>query len=255
MIRVRSYPVVAVLLTASALCADTAPALEQNSVPAAQAVCHSATLRNGFSIEYVRSEVEGTSTRLWLSAETGASYVVIPTAQIERFEEWQNPKKPVAAISPASALDTPASAPPPANVPVKNLIANAAARHHIDPDFVASLVKAESGFNPAAVSPKGARGLMQLMPLTAASLGVENALDPASNMEGGTRYLRELLDQYGGDAAKALAAYNAGPQRVQQYGGVPPYAETRAYVARIIGDYNRKKLQQRAESAAVSAAK
>ena len=96
---------------------------------------------------------------------------------------------------------------------------------------------------------------MQLMPLTAASLGVENALDPASNMEGGTRYLRQLLDQYGGDAAKALAAYNAGPQRVQQYGGVPPYAETRAYVARIIGDYNRKKLQQHTDSAVDSTAK
>jgi soluble lytic murein transglycosylase-like protein len=138
---------------------------------------------------------------------------------------------------------------------LKRLITNAATRHHIDPDFVTSVVKAESGFNPRAVSPKGARGLMQLMPQTASRLGVDNVLDPAANVEGGTKYLRQLLDQYDGDAVKALAAYNAGPQRVAQYGGVPPYPETRAYVARIVDDYNRKKIQQQAHSAAAPADK
>jgi soluble lytic murein transglycosylase-like protein len=136
---------------------------------------------------------------------------------------------------------------------MRNWIAGAALRYQIDPDFVASVVKAESGFNPTAVSPKGALGLMQLMPQTAARLGVEDAFDPAANLEGGTRYLRELLDQYGGDAVKALAAYNAGPQRVEQYGGVPPFRETRAYITGIIDDYKRKKTQQQANAPAAPA--
>jgi hypothetical protein len=118
----------------------------------------------------------------------------------------------------------------------------ACARNNVDPDLVNSLIAAESGFNPNAVSRKGAQGLMQLMPRTAAWLGVPNALDPASNVEGGTRYLRELLLHYNNDLTKALAAYNAGPERVEQYHGLPPFPETVAYVARIIRDLNRKKL-------------
>jgi len=86
---------------------------------------------------------------------------------------------------------------------------------------------------------------MQLMPQTAARMGVQNAMDPAANVEGGTRYLGELLSRYHHDLSKALAAYNAGPDRVEQYHGVPPYPETRAYVARIIDDFNRKKDAQR----------
>ena len=121
------------------------------------------------------------------------------------------------------------------------IISDASARSQIDADFIASVIRAESGNNPRAVSRKGAQGLMQLMPQTANNLGVKNSFDPAENVDGGVRYLRELLLQYNGDAAKALAAYNAGPQRVQQYNGVPPYRETHAYVARVITDYNRKK--------------
>jgi soluble lytic murein transglycosylase-like protein len=90
---------------------------------------------------------------------------------------------------------------------------------------------------------------MQLMPKTAGELGVRDAYDPASNVEGGTTYLRALLEQYNGDAVKALAAYNAGAERVAQYGGVPPYPETRAYVRRVIADYNAKKLAQRKAAA------
>jgi soluble lytic murein transglycosylase-like protein len=97
-----------------------------------------------------------------------------------------------------------------------------------------------------AVSPKGAQGLMQLMPKTASQLGVHNAFDPQANVEGGTRYLRELLERYNFDLVKALAAYNAGPHRVEQYGGVPPYYETKAYVARIVRDFNRRKLAAQA---------
>jgi soluble lytic murein transglycosylase-like protein len=94
---------------------------------------------------------------------------------------------------------------------------------------------------------------MQLMPQTATNLGVKDSFDPAANVDGGVRYLRELLLQYNGDAAKALAAYNAGPQRVQQYHGVPPYRETHAYVARVITDYNRKKIAQAKQQTAMRA--
>jgi soluble lytic murein transglycosylase-like protein len=107
--------------------------------------------------------------------------------------------------------------------------------------LIASVIRAESNFNPQARSPKGAQGLMQLMPTTASRLGVSDALHPEANIDGGTRYLRELLLRYNGDVVKALAAYNAGPERVQQFGGVPPYAETHAYVARVVREFNRKK--------------
>lgn len=254
MYRLLNTIVFAALFMELASAADSVPGAPGAPAGQASEVCQTAVLRNGFSIQYVQRKVEGPATRLWLSAGSGASYLVIPSEQIERFEESQSPL-PLEPAVPASAPEAAAKELPPAKVLVKNLIADAAARHRIDPDFVASVVKAESGFNPTAVSPKGAQGLMQLMPRTAASLGVENVLDPAANMEGGTRYLRQLLDQYDGDAVKALAAYNAGPQRVEQYGGVPPYRETRAYVARIVEDYNRKKLQQQAVSAAARAGK
>jgi soluble lytic murein transglycosylase-like protein len=132
-------------------------------------------------------------------------------------------------------------------------INTASDRTQIDPDLISSVIHAESGFNPHAVSPKGAQGLMQLMPKTAANLGVANAFDPGANIDGGTRYLLELLELYKFDLQKALAAYNAGPLRVQQYRGVPPYHETRAYVARIIRDFNNKKIAE--QKAAALAAK
>jgi soluble lytic murein transglycosylase-like protein len=121
---------------------------------------------------------------------------------------------------------------------------SASAAYHLDPDLVNSVIHAESGFNSRAVSPKGARGLMQLMPGTANQLGVNDAFDPQANVTGGSRYLRELLERYNFDLVKALAAYNAGPQRVEQYRGVPPFRETRAYVARIVHEYNTKKIAQ-----------
>ena len=113
-----------------------------------------------------------------------------------------------------------------------------------------SVIHAESGFNSHAVSRKGAQGLMQLMPDTASKLGVANAFDPQSNVAGGSRYLRELLERYNFDLIKALAAYNAGPERVEQYKGVPPYRETHDYVARIVREYNRKKIAQEKQAAA-----
>jgi hypothetical protein len=121
-------------------------------------------------------------------------------------------------------------------------IAKAGLQTGIDPDFIDSVIWAESGYNAKAVSPKGAQGLMQLMPETAAKLGVLDSFDPANNIDGGSRYLRELLLHYNGDAIKALAAYNAGLESVEKYQGVPPYRETRSYVARVINDFNRRKL-------------
>ena len=130
------------------------------------------------------------------------------------------------------------------------MVQAASDRHQVDADLIDSVIKAESSFNPRARSPKGAQGLMQLMPQTAFKMGVGNAYEPRDNIEGGTRYLRQLLEQYHGDPVKALAAYNAGPERVQQYQGVPPYRETHNYVRRVITDFNRKKLVQQKASAA-----
>jgi len=143
-----------------------------------------------------------------------------------------------ASTAPAPAAATASSASPlatgaselPADTPYGAEITAAAKRHGIDPALLAGLVKQESGFNPAAASPAGARGLTQLMPGTAAGLGVSDPLDPAQALEGGAKYLREQLDRFDGDVARALAAYNAGPGAVQRYGGVPPYAETQNYV-------------------------
>ena len=124
---------------------------------------------------------------------------------------------------------------------LRAIAAAAARRHGLDPELVAAVVSVESGFRPEAVSPKGAQGLMQLMPGTAASLGVEDAFDPAQNLDGGARHLGQLLTLYGGDVARALAAYNAGEGAVQRHGGVPPYRETRAYVKKVLEQYRGKK--------------
>jgi soluble lytic murein transglycosylase-like protein len=116
-------------------------------------------------------------------------------------------------------------------------IDEAAARHHVDPSLVRSVVKVESNFNPNAVSPKGAMGLMQLMPSTARSLNVANPIDPAQNVDAGVRHLRKLLDSYGGNVSLSLAAYNAGSGAVARSAGVPHFRETQDYVRRITSLY------------------
>jgi soluble lytic murein transglycosylase-like protein len=115
------------------------------------------------------------------------------------------------------------------------LINESAQRNGVDPSLLKGLIRQESNFNPAATSGAGASGLTQLMPATAAGLGVGDTTDPAQAIEGGAKYLRQQLDRFGGDEAKALAAYNAGPGAVQRFGGVPPYAETQAYVQKVLG--------------------
>lgn len=115
------------------------------------------------------------------------------------------------------------------------LVDQAAARNGLDPAVLHGLIQQESGFDPTATSSAGAAGLTQLMPGTASSLGVANPLDAAESIEGGARYLSEMMSRFGGNTADALAAYNAGPGAVQQYGGVPPYAETESYVSKVLG--------------------
>jgi hypothetical protein len=187
--------------------------------PCSPCVAH---LTNGFTVSHLRHEVVGDSTRLYVSDK---GYVECPTAQISSYSQDDNPA-PVPA-APAPSID--------------DHIARASQSSGVDGDFVRSVIQHESNFNPKAVSPKGARGLMQLMPGTAKQLGIDDSFDPSANIHGGSQYLRELLVRYNGDAAKALAAYNAGPAAVDRYHGVPPYSETRHYVARVITSYNKRK--------------
>jgi len=201
---------------------------------------YDAVLQNGFSIHHLRRETLGQTTRLFVSNEA-SSYIDVPTAQIQSIQEVQVADK----VTPAAARPS-----------ISDAVNAASDKHQIDADLINSVINAESAFNPRAVSRKGAQGLMQLMPETATKLGVKDAFDPAANVNAGTQYLRDLLVLYNGDMVKALAAYNAGPQRVAQYHGVPPYHETRAYVAQIVRDFNRKKLAaQKSQAAAQPAAR
>lgn len=227
-----------------------------------------AILRNGFSIRCERKEQAGNTTRLY----TKTGFLDVPTSEIASFEPddtpdlppaspdatkpVENPATPAAtAKAAAPATSVPAASPtraPAVAVNLDQVVRDASSRYQLDPDFVNSVIKAESNFQSRAVSRKGALGLMQLMPDTASQLGVADPFDPRANVEGGTAYLNQLLNLYNNDPIKALAAYNAGPNRVEQYHGLPPYMETRAYVARVVRDYNAKK---RAEMKAQAAAK
>jgi len=190
-----------------------------------------ARLQNGFSIRHESREVIGGTTRLYLDS-AAKSFVDVATSDIAAIEHEPDAAPAVQSAAPIFS--------------VHNAITAASGASGLDPDLIDSVIKAESNFNPHAVSRKGARGLMQLMPATAGQLGVKDSFDPQANVDAGSRYLRDLLLQYNRDLAKALAAYNAGPGLVDRYHGVPPYRETYSYVSRIIADFNRKKLAERA---------
>jgi soluble lytic murein transglycosylase-like protein len=200
----------------------------------------SAVLRNGFSISHNHHREIGSVTRLFLTASED-EYVDIPSANIVSYEPEIDIPSPKIDVIPSANLQ-------PA---LEQIVAKAANANQLDADFIHAVIRAESNGKPTAVSAKGAQGLMQLMPKTAIKLGVKNSLDPAENVNAGARYLRELLARYHNDPILALAAYNAGTGHIQQYQGVPPYRETRAYVASIIRDFNRRKLEE--ERAARSA--
>jgi soluble lytic murein transglycosylase-like protein len=234
------------LLLATSEWAANVPADPAGGSPSSSASAWLAILDNGFSIRHYRRESHGTQVRLYV-APSGNNFVDVPAASIVKVQSDEAPASvPHGASVPHATEESRAKQSGPwDDHSLEALIQQASDRQGIDPDLIRSVIAAESGFQLEAVSPKGAKGLMQLMPETASELGVENVLDPEANVAGGTRYLRELLVLYKGDLIKALAAYNAGPERVEQYNGVPPFAETRAYVSRVIREFNRKKLAQR----------
>ena len=203
-------------------------------------------LRNGSDFICDHQKNLNGQVRLYLTSSDN-SYLDVPADQIVR----QETVPAVAVKTPAFAGPALASAPPtaaqlavPTPAQLAALLDRAGAEHHLDPDLLASVVRAESGGHISAVSRTGARGLMQLMPSTAKDLGVADSFVPAENVAGGTTYLDALLMYYHDNLALALAAYNAGPAAVNRYGGIPPYAETRRYVERVIHDYNRRKLEE-----------
>lgn len=224
-----------------------------------------AVLRNGFTIHFDHKEQSGNATRLY----TGTGFLDIASDQIASFDVDETPvtpePQPVAqpvpqpSVQPSAAKpvtvasQTALTAKATQNVDLDQVVRDASSKNRLDPDFVSSVIRAESNFKTHAVSKKGAQGLMQLMPSTAAQLGVADAFDPKANVEAGTAHLSALLDLYNNDPIKALAAYNAGAHRVKQYNGVPPYRETRDYINKIVRDFNAKKRAQMKAAAAVNA--
>jgi len=187
-----------------------------------------AVLTTGFRIHADRHELEGSSIKLF----TTGGVIEFPASSVSSFEAEE-----YAAPAPAPVAATPAPAPAKSTDP-KTLVREAAVRNSLPPAFVASVAKAESAMKQSAVSPKGAIGVMQLMPATAKSLDADPH-DTEQNIDAGTRLLRELLVKYDGDVVKALAAYNAGPGAVDKYNGLPPYRETQEYVNKVIRDYQK----------------
>lgn len=187
-------------------------------------------LTNGFTISCDRhANVDG-----HFRAYTGGeSYIELNAAEISSIEE-----SPDLPAPPEESTAAPAQ--PLTHQDLHQILAGAGQSHNLDVDLLASIVRAESAGNTHALSPKGARGLMQLMPGTAADLGVKDRDDAGQNVNGGSAYLDSLLTRYHENLALALAAYNAGPAAVDRYKGVPPYRETRLYVAHVIHEFNKR---------------
>ncbi len=225
---------------------------------AAHALEH-VTLRSGFAVDCTRREAVGDRVRLYLpslpdAADGSGSYMEVGRASVVRVEVLPDPPAQAARRDVPSSLGTRETAEP-TRAEIGEMLEHAGARHNIDADLLASVVRAESGGRVRAVSRTGARGLMQLMPGTAAEQGVGDAFAADQNIAGGTAYLDTLLARYHDNIALALAAYNAGPGAVARFHGVPPFRETRAYVARVIREFNRRKLAEMAAAATVARAR
>jgi len=210
--------------------------------PSARALEH-VTLKNGFELDCVRREAVGDRVRLYLASNgtssTGDSnYLEVAADSVVRVETVADAPGPVAAVTIPGRVTIMTT---PTKEEMHEMLAHAGVAHNIDEDLLASVVRAESGGQVKAISRTGARGLMQLMPGTASAMGVDDAFKPEQNIAGGTAYLDALLTRYHDNVALALAAYNAGPGAVDKYHGVPPYRETREYVARVIREFNRRK--------------
>lgn len=190
-----------------------------------------AELRNGYTIRHRTRETHDGLVRLYVDDQKTA-FVDVPADEIQSYSVELDPAVP----EPVKLVKS-----------TQQIVSEASEKHGVDSDFIRSVIKQESAGNANAVSRAGARGLMQLMPGTALKLGVNDSFNPEQNVYGGARYLRELLERYNGDAIKALAAYNAGPDAVDRYKGIPPYRETRQYVLRVVREYNQSKA--RAEKA------
>ena len=168
-----------------------------------------------------------TSAQIYVWRDAGGNLVLSDRQPDEGSVTYAVPDAPAFRV-------TRPTTPNAAHEPFEPLVQEYAARYGLRPGLVRAVIQVESGFDPGAMSPKGAMGLMQLMPATARALGVRRPYDPTENIRGGTAYLRQLLDRYGGDEVLALAAYNAGSGSVDRYGGqVPPYRETRDYVRKV----------------------
>jgi len=203
------------------------------------------TLRNGFEMR-CSHHVEADGRVRLFSSKDESSYIELAPGEIAGVESIPDPPE-APAISQSDLAPGPSAGKRGRHADARlspedlhEMLAKAGREHNVDVDLLASLVKAESGGNAHAVSRTGARGLMQLMPATAAELGVEDSFQPEQNVNGGTAYLDALLTDYHDNLALALAAYNAGPAAVAKYHGIPPYYETRAYVARVIHEFNRR---------------
>lgn len=219
-----------------------------SAVPAASAREH-IVLRNGYDLICDHRQAVGQTTRLFMDAGA-ANYLDIQTSQIADAQPLA-PEAPQTSVQAGKTPDAEASAaiaakiaaPEPAvlSAPeLRQVLSGASQAHDLDLDLLASVVHAESAGRVHAQSHVGAQGLMQLMPGTAAELGVKNTFAAVDNVNGGTAYLDNLLRRYHDNLAFALAAYNAGPAAVDRWHGIPPYPETRAYVARIIHEFNQR---------------
>jgi soluble lytic murein transglycosylase-like protein len=184
------------------------------------------------------AEITGTFAPVSPPAAAGAPRFANALADALRPANPALGLQPGGSDAPGSGAAPRAAAPVPPEQ-IDALIEQNARTWQVDPALIKAVIANESGFNANATSSVGAQGLMQLMPGTAASLGVRDAYDPAQNVAGGTHYLRGLLDRFGGDKRLAIAAYNAGPGAVEKYGGVPPYAETRNYVQNVLASFDK----------------